>query len=159
MNKLYFLLGSNLGEPLVQIKKAKEYLSGRVGKLIAQSSLYHTAAWGKTDQPDFINQALYIKTNLPAKKALEEALYIEKLMGRERSEKYAPRLIDIDILFYDAEIIHSEALRVPHPAIQLRKFALVPLNEIAPTLLHPVLKKTITQLLSECPDHSLVKRF
>ena len=130
----------------------------KIGKVIRQSGLYQTAAWGKTDQPDFLNQVIVADTRLTAAQTMETILSIETAMGRIRTEKNAPRIIDIDILFFNKEIIHKKNLSVPHPSIHLRRFVLVPLNELAPTFIHPVLQKTNHQLLMKCPDGLNVKK-
>ena len=130
----------------------------KIGKIIRQSGLYQTAAWGKTDQPDFLNQVIVADTKLTAAQTMETILSIETAMGRIRTEKNAPRIIDIDILFFNKEIIHKKNLSVPHPSIHLRRFVLVPLNEIAPNFIHPVLQKTNHQLLMKCPDELNVKK-
>lgn len=159
MNKAYLLLGSNLSDPQQQLELAREYLNASIGTIERQSSLYQTAAWGKTDQPDFLNQVVIIKTILPAEEILERIFEIEKKMGRIRTEKNAPRIIDIDILFYNIDIIRAKHLTIPHPAIQDRRFVLVPLNELSPAFVHPLSNKTIQDLLLECPDKLDVKRF
>jgi len=130
----------------------------KIGKIIRQSGLYQTEAWGKTDQPDFLNQVIVADTKLTAAQTMETILSIETAMGRIRTEKNAPRIIDIDILFFNKEIIHKKNLSVPHPSIHLRRFVLVPLNEIAPNFIHPVLQKTNHQLLMKCPDELNVKK-
>jgi 2-amino-4-hydroxy-6-hydroxymethyldihydropteridine diphosphokinase len=121
--------------------------------------LYETAAWGKTDQPSFLNQALEIETELDAVQLMKQILEIEKFMGRERKEKYGPRVIDIDILLFNNEQYDLPFLEIPHPQMQNRRFALTPLAEIANDLQHPVLKKSIGQLLRECPDKLEVKKY
>lgn len=151
MNKAYLLIGGNMGNREQNLGRAVKLLkmAGRVKNL---SGLYETAAWGKTDQPSFLNQAVLLATALKARQLLEAVLHIEEQMGRKREEKYGPRIIDIDILFYDSAIISESGLIIPHPEIQNRRFALEPMNEIAPRLLHPLLKKTVAELLKECPD-------
>lgn len=140
MNKAYLLIGGNMGNRQQNLGRAIELL-GKPGKVLRQSGLYETAAWGKTDQPSFLNQALLLATALTARHLLEAVLHIEEKMGRKREEKYGPRIIDIDILFYDAAVIHEPGLVIPHPEIQNRRFALEPMHEIAPNLEHPILKK------------------
>ena len=117
------------------------------------------AAWGKEDQPAFLNQALEIETELTARQLMRRILKVEKLMGRVRKEKYGPRLIDIDILLYADEIHNYKLLKLPHPEMQNRKFALLPLAEIAPHIIQPVLQKTITELLAVCKDELEVKKY
>jgi 2-amino-4-hydroxy-6-hydroxymethyldihydropteridine diphosphokinase len=159
MNTIYFLLGSNIGNSEQQLSLAIENLEVETGKVIHTSALYKTAAWGKTDQPDFLNQVIIIETVLSAGENLFQALAIEEKMGRIRTEKNAPRIIDIDILFFNNEIIQHHNLIVPHPEIQNRRFVLVPLNELSPNYIHPVLNKPIHQLLKECKDELNVRKF
>lgn len=158
MNSSYLLLGSNMGNSTELLSNAIEQIENKIGPLLLQSNLYATAAWGNTSQPDFLNQAIEVATQLDATETLKEILSIEKNMGRIRTVKNAPRIIDIDILFFNNEIINRIDLIVPHPEIQNRRFLLTPLNEIAPQMIHPVLNKTIDQLLSFCPDQLAVKK-
>jgi 2-amino-4-hydroxy-6-hydroxymethyldihydropteridine diphosphokinase len=158
MNKVYILLGGNQGDPAKNLRTAKAALSKSVGTIARQSSVYRTAAWGITDQPDFLNQVLIIETILSAEKTLRACLFIEANMGRVRTVKNAPRIIDIDILFFNKAISKDFILTLPHPQIQNRRFVLVPLNELSPNMKHPVLKKTIHQLLTICPDKLDVKK-
>ena len=158
MNSTYLLLGSNMGNSTELLSNAIEQIENKIGPLLLQSNLYATAAWGNTSQPDFLNQVIKVATNLEAAKTLEKILSIEKKMGRLRTIKNAPRIIDIDILFFNNEIINRSDLIVPHPEIQNRRFVLTPLHEIAPQMIHPVLNKTIEQLLSQCPDQLAVKK-
>ena len=152
MKSAYLLIGGNLGNRKENLLKAGELIQQHCGIITKSSSLYETAAWGKTDQPSFLNQALEIKTTLNARQLIRRILKVETMMGRIRSEKLGPRTIDIDILFFEDEIHKLRLLKVPHPEIQNRRFALIPMAEINPGLIHPALKKTITTLLDECPD-------
>jgi 2-amino-4-hydroxy-6-hydroxymethyldihydropteridine diphosphokinase len=158
MNSTYLLLGSNMGNSTELLSNAIEQIENKIGPLLLQSNLYATDAWGNTSQPDFLNQVIEVATLLDATETLKEILSIEKNMGRIRTVKNAPRIIDIDILFFNNEIINRSNLIVPHPEIQNRRFVLTPLNEIAPQMIHPVLNKTIDQLLSFCPDQLAVKK-
>ncbi len=159
MNKTYLLLGSNLGNSKMQLTKAVKYIEKKIGRVTRLSGLYATAAWGNTSQPDFLNQVIVVETGLTGLQTMEAILHIEKMMGRIRTAKNAPRIIDIDILFFNREIIEDSHLSVPHPQIQNRRFVLVPLNELSPNLQHPVLKKTVHRLLAECTDKLNVKKF
>jgi 2-amino-4-hydroxy-6-hydroxymethyldihydropteridine diphosphokinase len=159
MNTSYLLTGSNMGDREQYLAMARERIEAVCGKIGKASSLYETAAWGKTDQPAFLNQSLKIETSLDAKQLIHSVLEVEKELGRARKEKYGPRVIDIDILLFNNEILASPSLNIPHPEMQNRRFALVPLAEIAPNILHPVLKKTIAELLKNCPDTLPVKKY
>jgi len=159
MNKAYLLTGSNLGKREKNLATARELINLQCGAITAASSLYETAAWGNTDQPAFLNQALQIETVLTARQLMRRLLKVEKGMGRIRKEKYDPRLIDIDILLFNDEKHNYPLLKLPHPEMQHRRFALLPLAEIAPGIIHPVLKKTIKELLDECRDPLPVKKY
>lgn len=158
MNNTYLLLGSNMGNSAELLSNAIKQIENKIGPLLLSSNLYATAAWGNRSQPDFLNQVIKIATHLAAAETLAIILSIEKNMGRIRTTKNAPRIIDIDILFFNNEIINQSDLIVPHPEIQNRRFVLTPLQEIAPQMIHPVLNKTIEQLLSQCPDQLAVKK-
>ncbi len=146
------LLGSNLGDRLSHMDKALQRLSELVGVLQCQSAIYETAAWGKTDQPGFLNMAVILNTRLTPQQVLSSILGIEREMGRQRDVKWGERTIDIDILMYDNVTVSDPDLVIPHPEMHKRRFALVPLHEIAPDALHPTIGKTISTLLAECPD-------
>ena len=159
MNKIYLLLGSNMGNSTKQLAKAITHIEKQIGPVRRQSGLYVTAPWGNTNQPDFLNQVIIVETTLSAAQTMQTILNIEKIMGRIRTIKNAPRVIDIDILFFNKEIIDQEHLCIPHPQIQNRRFVLVPLNQLSPNLKHPVLNKTVHQLLINCTDTLNVKKF
>lgn len=155
----YILTGSNLGNPQEMLHKASVSIEKVAGVIIKASALYQTQAWGRHDQPDFLNQVLAVETDLSPSELLTQLLAIETELGRKRAQKNDPRIIDIDILFYDEAIIQEEHLVIPHSLLHLRRFVLVPLQEIASQLLHPVLKKTVSQLLDECADPLHVNKF
>lgn len=159
MNITYLLLGSNMGNSKASLSKAVVQIEKQIGRVIRQSGLYSTAAWGNTKQPDFLNQVIIVETKLSALQTMQTILNIEKKMGRIRTVKNAPRVIDIDILFFNKKIIEQDHLNIPHPQIQNRRFVLVPLNQLSPNLKHPVLNKTVHQLLINCPDKLNVKKF
>ncbi len=158
MNKTYLLLGSNMGNSQQQLPIAIKNITEQIGTVTRQSSLYATAAWGNTNQPDFLNQVIIVSTELTGLQTINVVLSIEKKMGRVRTTKNAPRIIDIDILFFNKEIIAEKILIVPHPEIEKRRFVLIPLNELSPSFTHPINKKTINQLLADCTDTLDVKR-
>jgi 2-amino-4-hydroxy-6-hydroxymethyldihydropteridine diphosphokinase len=159
MNIVYLLLGSNIGNSKASLTKAITQIEKQLGLLTRRSGLYSTAAWGNIKQPDFLNQVVIVETKLTASQTMQTILEIEKKMGRVRTVKNAPRIIDIDLLFFNKEIIDLPDLTVPHPQIQNRRFVLVPLNQLSPNLKHPVLKKTIHELLIHCQDTLNVKKF
>jgi 2-amino-4-hydroxy-6-hydroxymethyldihydropteridine diphosphokinase len=159
MNKSYLLTGGNEGDRVFHLNEAAENMERYSGKIMKKSSLYETAPWGKIDQAPFLNQAFLLFTTLDARALLTTILEVEESSGRKRLEKYGPRIIDIDILFFNNDIVNLPDLKIPHPRIQDRRFALQPLCEIAPELVHPVCHKTILQLLKECPDKLDVKKF
>jgi 2-amino-4-hydroxy-6-hydroxymethyldihydropteridine diphosphokinase len=158
MNNVFLLLGSNLGDAQSTLSKAKAAIEKSVSKIYACSSIYVTQAWGREDQPDFLNQVIAMTYRGTARALLKQLLEIETFLGRTRQQKWAPRTIDIDILFFGDEIIEEPDLQVPHPEIANRRFTLMPLNEIASGFIHPKLNKTIAQLLRECPDPLAVKK-
>ena len=158
MNKVFLLIGGNMGDRLQNLHQAIALLSATCGPVIQQSAVYETAAWGKTDQAAFLNQALLLTTSLTPQELITTILSVEEEMGRLRMEKNGPRVIDIDIIFYNELVMQEPNLTIPHPQLQNRRFVLVPLHEIAPTFVHPVLHKTITELLEECKDDLAVEK-
>ena len=155
----YLLLGSNLGDRAARLAQARHDLAAMAGRLVATSALYETAAWGLEDQPAFLNQVLVVETELTAPALLAACLAAEQEQGRERLVRWAARTLDVDILLFGQEIIASPTLTVPHPALPGRRFALVPLAEVAPQLVHPQLHRTVAELLASCPDPLPVQRW
>ncbi len=158
MNQTYLLIGGNLGNRSINLDHAKKMLEQNTGRILSISSVFETAPWGNSDQPAYFNQALSFETSLDPDHLLSNILEIENKMGRKREIKYGARTIDIDILFYGDLVQDRDQLTIPHPQLHLRKFALEPLNEIAPGFIHPLLKKSISELLHECPDPLTVKK-
>ncbi len=152
MNRSYLLLGSNLNNPGKQLSIARNLIKKELGNILRQSAIYSTAAWGNRNQPDFQNQVLVIETKLSPLETMQTLLSIESKMGRIRHKKNDPRIIDLDILFFNKCIMQDIQLTLPHPHIAARRFVLVPLNELSPNLIHPVHHKTIHQLLRVCED-------
>ena len=148
----YLLLGSNIGDRAAHLQQAQKALATTAGEIVAASAFYETAAWGLEDQPAFLNQALAIRTALDAPALLAACLATEQQAGRERQQRWAARTLDVDILLYGDAIIQTPTLTVPHPALPSRRFALTPLAEIAPKLVHPQLWQTVSELLASCPD-------
>ena len=154
----YLLLGSNLGDSLKYLADASELIGNRLGIIRVNSSLYRTASWGKHDQPDFINKVIGLDTELSPRELLKGILAIEFELGRERNERWGSRTIDIDILLFGDQIIDQPDLKIPHPFLHERRFSLEPLCEIAPAFIHPLLSKSISELLNDLSDNLFVKK-
>lgn len=159
MNIAYLLIGGNMGNRLQYLQQAKEAIQRRCGTITTTSAIYESEAWGMENQKNFLNQALEVHTSLGAVDFLQCLLQIETALGRQREKKYGPRTIDIDILFFNDEHISSSLLQVPHPQVQHRRFALQCLHDINPGLRHPLLNKTINELLQECTDKLKVWKY
>jgi 2-amino-4-hydroxy-6-hydroxymethyldihydropteridine diphosphokinase len=159
-HNLYLLIGSNLGDRKKQLKNAVRFINERIGQVTRYSSIYETEPWGFSSEDNFLNRVLKVSTFLTPEEVMIKIFEIEKSFGRVRKEEgYASRTMDIDILFYDDLVMLSDTLKIPHPRLQDRKFVLVPLNEIAPRLIHPLSAKTIRNLLAECNDSKEVRKF
>lgn len=152
MQTAYLLIGGNIGDSKTYLTEAKNLIEKKCGEVINASSIYSTAAWGVTNQADFLNQVLVLRTEMKPLELIQAILDIETSMGRIRAIKMGPRIIDIDILLIDDKIVNTDLLTLPHPALTKRNFALIPLKEVAPELVHPVEKKTISQLLQQSAD-------
>ena len=152
IHRIYLHLGSNLGDRLGHLLKAKFLIQRKIGHIQTLSQVYETEAWGKTDQAQFYNQAILVCTKMTAHQVLDTIHEIEKQLGRKRSEYWGPRTIDIDILFFENEIINTKKLTLPHPRLHERNFVLVPLLEIASDFVHPSLNKSIKELHEHSPD-------
>ncbi len=157
-NLVYLSLGSNMGNSIAQMEAACAKIESSIGKIIQQSSLFTTAAWGNTQQPDFVNQVILVETGQHYQDVMLSILRIEQEMGRVRTIKNAPRIIDIDILFYNNAVVNEENLHIPHPLLQERNFVLTPLMELSPDFVHPVLHQTIRELMDACADKLPVKK-
>jgi len=184
MREIFLLLGSNRGDRLLLLEKARRMIRENAGTLLQSSSLYESEPWGFRDETWFINQALEITTELNARELMDRLLEIEARLGRIRmldgcgcnvpdpltsgvlrmagnqtsATGYSARIIDIDILFYGDKTIFTDQLMIPHPRLHVRRFTLEPMNEIVPRFIHPVLKKSIHELLETCTDQSKVVR-
>ena len=158
MNKVVLLLGSNMGERHTNIKKASISIEHELGKIVQSSSVYETEPWGNTQQQHFLNQVIIISSDLTSEELMKKIISIEEKSGRIRKIKWEPRIVDIDVLFFNNETISTKILTVPHPGLHLRKFALIPLVELIPEFNHPVLKKSMTELLHDLKDPLEVKK-
>lgn len=152
---VYLCLGGNLGDRGANLEEAILFITFNIGDITAASSVYESTAWGMENAPAFLNQVLKISTELSPSDLITEIAELEEFFGRERSpSKYLDREMDVDVLFYDDEVMDEEKIQIPHPRLQLRRFVLVPLAEIAPAMVHPVLKRNMLELLNDCEDKS-----
>lgn len=154
-NGIFLGIGSNLGDRPQNLEGVKRLLSIQI---LASSSIYESEPVGYLNQPWFLNAVIQVEEGLSVRELLNRAQQVEKMLGRKRDIPKGPRTIDIDILFYNDLVLNEPDLIIPHPAIPERKFVLQPMDEVAPQFEHPVLHKTIHQLLDECPDHSIVRK-
>lgn len=152
MNSLFLILGGNLGNRQDNVNEALKHIQNELGAIIKVSQYYQTAAWGNTNQPDFLNLACLVETKINATQCLETLMDIEQRLGRVRGKRWGARLIDIDILYFNHDIISTAQLKVPHPEMEHRKFVLVPLCEIAPDFVHPRLHISNSALLERLND-------
>ncbi len=156
---VYLLLGSNLGDRMQHLENGMNKVKSMGGNIIRRSSVYETAPWGVTGQPDYLNAACKIVTRLSPQELFSVLKKIERNEGRTNQRKYASRTLDIDILFYDDLIANSEDVIIPHPKLHLRKFVLVPMQELDGSFIHPVFNKSINDLLKACDDPLQVRNF
>lgn len=159
MNKVFLEIGGNQGNRLSNLNETILLIDKQIGKIEMQSSIYETPPWGFESDQWFYNQVLLIGSELTPKQILKGLLNIEKKMGRIRhQQKYSSRTMDIDILFFNNEVIDSPQLEIPHPRLHQRLFVLQPMAEIAPDFIHPLLKKSIVELLAACEDNSVCNK-
>jgi len=158
MNVVYLLLGSNLDDRSALLEKARQEISSKIGRITRQSSVYESEPWGFHADKAFLNQVIRIESELDPSRILRQILAIETMLGRTRNlgQRYSSRLIDIDILFYNDEIIENDHLVIPHKGIPDRMFTLIPLSELDGSLIHPGSHKTITELIHDCKDQGAV---
>ena len=161
MATCYVLFGSNLGEKDRIFMQACLLINNRCGRIVGLSAAYASEPWGFEAEEWFLNRVIVLETDLAPEALLHELLAIERELGRVRHPEvqgYSSRTADLDILYYDDRIIQAEALTVPHPRLHLRRFALVPMCDVAPELVHPVLQRTQAELLQRCHDDSVVRK-
>lgn len=157
--KFFLLIGGNLGNRQELIVESKLLISNKIGEIVQESSLYESEPWGFESEQNFLNQVIVVESEKEVIDVLEQCQQIENALGRVRHNSgYASRTMDIDILFIDDKIINTERLTVPHEHLHKRNFTLLPLNELDPNFKHPVLNKTIKQLLLDCDDNSIVNK-
>jgi len=160
MKNVFLSLGSNMGNRILNIENALKKIA-KTGNIIKVGCFYETEPWGFFDENWFINTCVLIETHLKDKQLLKKCLSIEKELGRIRKNKkagYHSRLIDIDILFFDKQIVDLPGLIIPHEHLHKRKFVLAPLNDIAPEFIHPVLKQSVKKLFANCFDETKLKK-
>lgn len=161
METAYLLFGSNMGDKTALFDQACSYINNRCGRIVATSAAYESEPWGFEAEEWFLNRVIVLETELDPERLLSELLEIERELGRVRHPEhagYCSRTADLDILYYGNHVINTATLTVPHPRLHLRRFTLVPLCEVAPDFIHPVLQMTQAQLLQQCPDESIVRR-
>jgi 2-amino-4-hydroxy-6-hydroxymethyldihydropteridine diphosphokinase len=160
MNAVFLALGTNLGNRSKNLIDAIAGIKEQIGKVLEISSVYETEPWGFKSESQFLNSVVKVETTLNPEAVLEAILKIELYLGRARGgNQYSSRIIDIDILFYEDQVIDTGDLKVPHPKLQIRKFVLIPLCEIEPGMVHPVFKITLASLLESCEDKSAVSLY
>ena len=158
-NYVFIGLGTNLGNREVNLAKAQDLIAKSVGRIDCRSGIYETEPWGFQSENNFLNMVISVHTDLKPADLIKKIQNIEDQLGRKRDRcQYISRTIDIDILLYRNKVINKPELKIPHPLIQDRKFVLIPLCEIAPAMIHPVLNKTFAVLLKECKDERNVKK-
>jgi len=157
MHNVILLLGSNMGNKQGNLQNAISMLMHK-GIIYKKSAIYITDAWGNKNQEDFYNMAVWYKTNTEPQDLIKYILACEESLGRKRIKKWEPRTIDIDIIFYNHNIINRPALQVPHPQMHLRRFVLEPIADIAADYMHPVFNKSVAELLAACNDDLKVKQ-
>lgn len=159
-HRVILCIGGNLGERLENIEETRDFITFNIGDITMASAVYESPAWGMEGAPDFLNQILLVETTLSPALLLAEIKELEDFYGRDRRPGvYKSREMDVDILFFDEEMIEEEKITIPHPRLHERRFVLTPLNEILPDFIHPVLKKSISTLLADCEDKAEVIRF
>ena len=161
MTQAYIGIGGNLGRRELFLSSAKRRIEEEIGPIVAESSIYETAAWGMENAPDFLNQVIAVSTELAPKELLQACFKIERFLGRKRNSRagYASRTADLDILHMEGIASNEVALTLPHPNIAKRRFVLVPFSEIAPHLQLPGTSKSIADLLDECEDYTEVTKW
>ena len=159
MNTVYLQLGSNLGDREQLILNAVQEISKSIGSINIRSHIYESTPWRVDGQESYLNQVIQVKTFLSAEDTLATVLKIENELGRVRIEKWGERLIDIDIIFFNNEIIETPDLCIPHKHMHERNFVLAPLNEIAPDFIHPKYNKTVSELFNESKDTEKIEEY
>lgn len=158
MHQVVLLIGGNEGNREYLIGQALDLISG-VGKLSKVSSIYETQAWGEHSEGDFLNQAVVLESSQSPEEILKATQKIEKSLGRARHQHWGNRTMDIDLIYYDNQVLNTQNLIIPHPLMSERRFVLVPLTEILPGFIHPVFQLNTHELLKNCTDRSMVRLY
>jgi len=159
---VFILIGSNVGDRKGHVDKACEMISGICGEIVEKSPVYESEPWGFEAEQWFLNQVIMVRTEMSPDDLMKQLLEIEQMLGRDRTtphEGYVSRPMDLDILYYDNQIVDTEFVTAPHPRLHLRRFTLLPLCDIAPDFIHPKMKVTNNELLVACNDNGVVKRY
>ena len=159
MNTVFLQLGSNMDNRNAYLKNANKLIAEEIGAIQKKSKIYESVPWGVENQNNYLNQVLEIKSEFSAEEVLGKVLQIEDKIGRIRDEKWGERIIDIDILLFNDSIVEKDGICIPHIHLHNRRFVLIPLNEVAPSFIHPKYNKTIEELLSECKDIESVEEY
>lgn len=161
MNVIYLCLGGNIGHRIKHLNQALEHITHKVGHVLKKSKIYETEAWGVAQQQPYLNMVVEVQTLLKPEELIAKLLQIEITLGRTRSytQVYESRTIDIDILFYNQSVINTPELIIPHPRMHLRKFVLIPMQDVNSDYIHPILNKKMITLLQECHDNLKVNLY
>ncbi len=158
-NTVVLCIGGNLGDRLENLEETRDFIEFNIGDIVEASSIYESPAWGMEAAPEFLNQILVVKSTLNHLQLLNEIKELEEFYGRTRvAGKYTSREMDVDIIYFNEDVLEDEKITVPHPRLQERKFVLTPLAEVLPEFVHPVLKKSSVELLKDCQDTAMVKK-
>lgn len=159
MSNCILHLGSNIGDRFNHMQKANRFIEKMIGPIVVKSDVYETAPWGNVNQGDFLNSAVIVHSAISPFEMLDRTQAIEIELGRESTTKWAPRIIDIDIILFDQLILQSSSLTTPHPYMARRNFVLIPISQIAPEWIDPISKLSLFQMQKQCEDNGLLRQY